>query len=77
MADVEPASSTVAVPLTDNAEPERMLEADAPYQVDYDDRSDTALASLCREFTYNDIHARTNPLGTPLDRNTELLVAVR
>ena len=53
------------------------MEADAPYQVDYDDRSDTALASLCREFTYNDIHSRTNPLGTPLDRNTELLVSVR
>ena len=54
-----------------------LLEADAPYQVDYDDRSDTALASLCREFTYNDIHSRTNSLGTPLDRNTELLVTVR
>jgi hypothetical protein len=54
-----------------------LLEADAPYQADYDDRSDTALASLCREITYNDIHSRTNPLGTPLDRNTELLVAVR
>lgn len=53
-----------------------LLEADAPYQVDYDDRSDTGLASLCREITYNDIHSRTNPLGTPLDRNTELLVAV-
>ncbi|SDF89045.1 metallophosphoesterase, PPA1498 family [Lentzea fradiae] len=54
-----------------------LLEADSPYQVDYDDRDDAALASLCREFTYNDIHSRTNPLGTPLDRNTELLVTVR
>jgi metallophosphoesterase (TIGR03767 family) len=54
-----------------------LLEAEAPYLVDYDDRSDAGLASLCREFTYNDIHSRTNPLGTPLDRNAELLIAVR
>lgn len=36
-----------------------------------------APAGLCREFTHNDIHGRTSPLGTPLDRNAELLACVR
>jgi hypothetical protein len=35
------------------------------------------LASLGREFAFNDLHANPAKVGTPLDRNTELLLATR
>ncbi|MCS7483858.1 TIGR03767 family metallophosphoesterase [Umezawaea endophytica] len=54
-----------------------LIEVDAPYEVDYDDFSATGLASLGREFAFNDLHANPAKVGTPLDRNTELLLATR
>ncbi|MCC8250722.1 TIGR03767 family metallophosphoesterase [Saccharothrix luteola] len=54
-----------------------LVEGDAPYQADYDDFSPRGLASLAREFAFNDPHANANAVGTPTDRNTELLVAGR
>ncbi|WAL66350.1 TIGR03767 family metallophosphoesterase [Amycolatopsis cynarae] len=51
-----------------------LIEADAPYSVDYGNRSLPALASLYRELSYNDIHAKLDRLGAAADRNTELLV---
>ncbi|MEV1121776.1 TIGR03767 family metallophosphoesterase [Actinosynnema sp. NPDC049800] len=54
-----------------------LVEGDAPYQADYGDFSPRGLASLAREFAFNDPHANANAVGTPTDRNTELLVAGR
>lgn len=54
-----------------------LIEADAPYETGYDDFSATGLASLGREFAFNDRHADAAKLGTPLDRNTELLLPSR
>ncbi|RKT57608.1 TIGR03767 family metallophosphoesterase [Saccharothrix australiensis] len=51
-----------------------LVEGDAPYSVDYDDRTPRGLASLAREFAFNDPHADANAVGAPTDRNTELLV---
>ncbi|TVT57859.1 TIGR03767 family metallophosphoesterase [Amycolatopsis rhizosphaerae] len=51
-----------------------LIEAEAPYSVDYGNRSLPALASLYRELSYNDIHAKLDRLGAAADRNTELLV---
>ncbi|HWO66800.1 MAG TPA: TIGR03767 family metallophosphoesterase [Umezawaea sp.] len=54
-----------------------LVEVDAPYETAYDDFSATGLASLGREFAFNDLHANAAKVGTPLDRNTELLLAAR
>ncbi|WP_446666700.1 TIGR03767 family metallophosphoesterase [Flexivirga sp. B27] len=52
-----------------------LIESAAPYQAAYDDGSPSALASLYRELAYNDIHQHvTKRMGTPADRNTELLL---
>lgn len=52
-----------------------LLESDAPARVDYDDLSPLGLASLYREIAANDLHVRPEAIGTPADRNTELLLA--
>ncbi len=54
-----------------------LVEGDAPYQVDYGDFSPRGLASLAREFAFNDPHASAAAVGAVTDRNTELLVAGR
>ncbi|MFE2750707.1 TIGR03767 family metallophosphoesterase [Actinosynnema sp. NPDC059335] len=54
-----------------------LVEADAPYQADYDDFSPRGLASLARELAFNDPHANAAAAGAVTDRNTELLVAGR
>ncbi|GGB29454.1 metallophosphoesterase [Flexivirga endophytica] len=51
-----------------------LIESAAPYQAAYDDGSPSALASLYRELSYNDIHRDPNRIGTAADRNTELLL---
>lgn len=51
-----------------------LVEADAPYQADYGDASQAALASVYRELSFNDLHADPTLLGGPADRNTELLL---
>ncbi len=55
-----------------------LFEADSPYSVGYTDLSPLGLASLYREFSFNDIHAtpelRTGDEG---DRNVELLLPSR
>ena len=51
-----------------------LIEADAPYAADYADASPAALASLYREFSYNDIHVDLGRVGEAADHNTELLV---
>lgn len=51
-----------------------LIESAAPYQAAYDDGSQSALASLYRELSYNDIHRDPNRVGTVADRNTELLL---
>ncbi|NBH11804.1 TIGR03767 family metallophosphoesterase [Amycolatopsis sp. SID8362] len=52
-----------------------LIEADAPYSVDYSAKTPEAIASMYREFAYNDIHAQLSFVGVAGDRNTELLVA--
>lgn len=54
-----------------------LIEADSPYQADYDDRSPAALAALYRELSFNDPHADLAKLGELGDRNVELLVPGR
>jgi metallophosphoesterase (TIGR03767 family) len=54
-----------------------LVEGDAPYQADYDDFSPRGLASLGREFAFNDPHANPAAVGAVTDRNTELVVAGR
>lgn len=51
-----------------------LIESAAPYQASYTDASQAALASVYREFSYNDLNADADQLGTPGDRNTELLI---
>ncbi|WP_033295768.1 TIGR03767 family metallophosphoesterase [Amycolatopsis jejuensis] len=51
-----------------------LIEADAPYAVDYSASTPEALASLYREFSYNDLHADLGRVGAPGDHNTELLL---
>ncbi|ATY14991.1 TIGR03767 family metallophosphoesterase [Amycolatopsis sp. AA4] len=51
-----------------------LIEADAPYAVDYSAHTPEALASMYREFSYNDIHANLSHVGETGDRNTELLL---
>ncbi|RVW05133.1 TIGR03767 family metallophosphoesterase [Rhodococcus xishaensis] len=52
-----------------------LFEADSPYQVDYDDFSPLGLASMYREFSFNDIHADPALLGESPDHNVELVLA--
>ncbi len=52
-----------------------LIESAAPYQASYSDGSQAALASLYREFAVNDLHYRAAHEGTPLDHNTELMLA--
>jgi hypothetical protein len=54
-----------------------LIEADSPYQADYDDRSPAGLAALYRELSFNDPHTDLRQLGSYTDRNTELLVPGR
>jgi metallophosphoesterase (TIGR03767 family) len=54
-----------------------LIEADSPYQADYDDRSPAGLAALYRELSFNDPHTDLSQLGSSTDRNTELLVPGR
>ncbi|GGI84736.1 metallophosphoesterase [Saccharopolyspora subtropica] len=54
-----------------------LMEADSPYQVDHDDRGPDTLAALYRELSCNDPHTDHTRLGTPADRNAELLVPGR
>jgi hypothetical protein len=51
-----------------------LIEAEAPYAVDYDARTPQALASLYRELSYNDIHVDLGRVGEAVDHNTELLL---
>ena len=51
-----------------------LVESAAPYEASYTDGSQAALASVYREFSYNDIHRDLGQLGTAADRNTELLL---
>lgn len=51
-----------------------LLESAAPYAVDYSDLSQTGLASLYREFAFNDPKADPTYMGGDADRNTELLL---
>ncbi|KAA2264593.1 TIGR03767 family metallophosphoesterase [Solihabitans fulvus] len=53
-----------------------LVEADSPYQVDYDDRSPRGLASLYRELSFNDLHANLAQVGAAADHNTELVLSV-
>ncbi|WP_406689730.1 TIGR03767 family metallophosphoesterase [Saccharopolyspora sp. ID03-671] len=54
-----------------------LIEADSPYQADYDDRSPAGLAALYRELSFNDPNADLDQLGDHTDRNTELLLPGR
>lgn len=52
-----------------------LVEADSPYQANYGDGSPQGLASLYREFAFNDIHYDPARTGAAKDHNTELLLA--
>ncbi|WP_022880865.1 TIGR03767 family metallophosphoesterase [Gryllotalpicola ginsengisoli] len=52
-----------------------LIESDAPYQAPYDDGSQTSLASLYRELSFNDPHRNDGHAGRAEDRNAELLLA--
>jgi hypothetical protein len=52
-----------------------LIEADSPYQTDFGASTQTGLASLYREIALNDLHADPARLGTPVDLNTELVLA--
>ncbi|PRY43720.1 hypothetical protein [Umezawaea tangerina] len=54
-----------------------LVDADAPCETAYDDFSASGLASLGREFAFNDRYADAAKLGSPGDRNAELLLATR
>jgi metallophosphoesterase (TIGR03767 family) len=51
-----------------------LIESAAPHRGDFTDLSQTGLASLYREISYNAPGARTGLAGRPEDRNTELLL---
>lgn len=51
-----------------------LIESAAPYSVDYADHSITGLASMYREFSYNDIGYEAKRLGGAADHNVELLL---
>lgn len=52
-----------------------LVEADSPYQGSYTSGAQPDLAALYRELAFNDVHADAARLGTPVDRNAELLLA--
>ncbi|WP_432094396.1 TIGR03767 family metallophosphoesterase [Streptomyces sp. bgisy100] len=54
-----------------------LVESAAPHRTDFDDLSQTGLASLYRELSFNAPGARTSLAGDPGDRNTELLLKRR
>ncbi|MFC9790605.1 TIGR03767 family metallophosphoesterase [Rhodococcus sp. NPDC127528] len=51
-----------------------LIESDSPYQVGHGDFSQSGLASLYRELSFNDIHADPKLMGASSDHNTELLL---
>ncbi|KNX36146.1 TIGR03767 family metallophosphoesterase [Luteipulveratus halotolerans] len=51
-----------------------LIESAAPYQSSYDAGTQSALASLYRELSFNDIHADLSQEGAAGDRDTELLL---
>ena len=51
-----------------------LIESAAPYEASYTDSSQAALASVYREFSYDDVNADRAQLGAAGDRNTELLL---
>jgi hypothetical protein len=50
-----------------------LVDVDVPCETDYDDFTAAGLAWLGREFAFDDPHRNPAKLGTPADRNTELL----
>jgi metallophosphoesterase (TIGR03767 family) len=54
-----------------------LFEADAPYAADRSDLSQSGLASLYRELSFNDVHYEAARVGTVPDRNVELLLPGR
>ncbi|MGW1889139.1 TIGR03767 family metallophosphoesterase [Streptomyces sp. NPDC002004] len=51
-----------------------LIESAAPHRTDFDDLSQTGLAALYRELSFNAPGARSTLSGTPGDRNTELVL---
>ncbi|MEV7138312.1 TIGR03767 family metallophosphoesterase [Streptomyces tauricus] len=51
-----------------------LIESAAPHDTDFTDLSQTGLAALYRELSFNAPGARTDLSGTPEDRNTELVL---
>jgi metallophosphoesterase (TIGR03767 family) len=51
-----------------------LVESAAPYQAPYDSSDRLGLASLYREFAFNDIHYKASRNGGADDHNTELLL---
>ncbi|MEU7060339.1 TIGR03767 family metallophosphoesterase [Streptomyces sp. NPDC046197] len=51
-----------------------LVESAAPHRTDFADLSQTGLAALYRELSFNAPNANTTPAGSPRDRNTELLL---
>lgn len=51
-----------------------LVESAAPHRTDFDDLSQTGLAALYRELSFNAPGARTTLAGAPGDRNVELLL---
>jgi metallophosphoesterase (TIGR03767 family) len=51
-----------------------LVEAESPYQANYSDSTAQGLASLYREFAFNDIHYKATRTGAAKDQNTELLM---
>ncbi|MEU6119519.1 TIGR03767 family metallophosphoesterase [Streptomyces sp. NPDC047117] len=51
-----------------------LVESAAPHRTDFHDFSQTGLAALYRELSFNAPEARTDLAGEPGDRNTELLL---
>ncbi|MFI9076880.1 TIGR03767 family metallophosphoesterase [Streptomyces sioyaensis] len=54
-----------------------LVESAAPYRTDFTDLSQTGLAALYRELSFNAPEARTDLAGTSRDRNVELLLKRR
>lgn len=52
-----------------------LIESAAPYAAATNEGSQAALASLYREFSFNDFNAKKSALGEAGDRNAELLLA--
>ncbi|BFO21560.1 hypothetical protein SHKM778_79480 [Streptomyces sp. KM77-8] len=51
-----------------------LVESAAPHRTDFTDLSQTGLAALYRELSFNAPGFRRDLAGTPGDRNTELLL---